>query len=186
MPVLFPEQNPFFIFNMADDESYSTESGSPLSPAKKKSRIVVEVGDGTTNNTVSTLADSSQFMSPAVNTRSGGKKNPPPSNDVSTLSDAEEMNQLVDAALLSKNNPTDGEMASEEVRKLNEYERTMYEVVSRSGPRRSSPIWKYSYFKELYINRRGKRIMAGNRKFIFVVFVYLISILCVNTQFCSN
>jgi hypothetical protein len=161
MPVLFPE-------NMADDESYTTESETPETPAKKKSRIVVEVEEGTANNTVSTLAESSQFMSPATNTRSGGKRKPPPSNDVSTLSDAEEMNELVDAALQSKNNPTDGEMASVEVRKLNEYERTMFEVVSRQGPRRSSPIWKYNYFKELYINRRGKRIMAGNRKFILV------------------
>jgi hypothetical protein len=104
-------------------------------------------------------------MSPSSNTCSAGKRKPPPSNDISALSDAEEMNELVEAALQSKNNPADDEMASAEVRKLNDYERTMCEAVSRQGPRQSSPIWKHNYFKELYINRRGKRILAGDRKY---------------------
>jgi hypothetical protein len=169
MPILFPNKLPssISIMNKADDDSYTNDSGSTcVTPIKKKSRIVVEVEDGTTNNTVSTLAaESSQFMSPSSNTRSTGKRKPPPSINISALSDAEEMNELVEAALQSKNNPTDGEMASAEVRKLNEYERTMYEVVSRQGPQRSSTIWKHNYFKEFYINRRGKRILAGDRKY---------------------
>jgi hypothetical protein len=36
-------------------------------------------------------------MSPAAHTCLGGKRKLPPSNDVSTLSNAEEMNKLVDA-----------------------------------------------------------------------------------------
>lgn len=139
-------------------------------PSRKKKRSGNEE-DGTGNNTISTYTESVQQRSPASNTRSGGKRKCPPLNDTTIPSDSdsdddnEEINKIKEAALLSRNNPTDGDKASAEVLQLNSYERSFYELVSRQGPRRSSAIWKYNYFKEVHINRRGKRILTTERKF---------------------
>jgi hypothetical protein len=78
--------------------------------------------------------------------------------DAAVLSDTEDINEVVDAAALSRNNPGDGVKAKAEIIKANQYEQTLFDLVSQQHPRQSSPIWKFDYFKELHINRRGLRM----------------------------
>jgi hypothetical protein len=145
----------------------------PKLPLGKKSTCNEE--DGTVNNPVSTYTDSVPHASSASNTCSGGKRKGSPLRPLTDAivpsdsddEDYEEVNELVDAAVLSKNNPTDGKKASAEVLKNNSYERSFYDVISLQCPRRSSAIWKYKYFKELHINQRGKRILSTERKLLY-------------------
>jgi hypothetical protein len=162
MPVSVREIIVIMSRNGDDVSTYLTET-----PSRKKSRSAVDE-DETGNNTVSTYTESEKFTSPASNTRSAEKRKAPPLNDCIVGSDSDDDKEVVDAGLLSKNNPADVEKARAEVMKQNEYERTLFDVVSRQGPRRSSAIWKHNYFKQLEINRKGKRVLNTERKLKYV------------------
>jgi hypothetical protein len=162
MPPAFTENWPkvIIIMNKMDDDTRTNLTETPL---KKKGRFGNDE-DETGTNTISTYTESTHNFSPASNTRSGGKRKTHQTTDTAVLSDVEDIADVTDAAVLSKNNPDDGEKAKAEIIKVNNYERTLFDLVSRQHPRRSSPIWKYDYFKELRINRRGIRIQKSNRK----------------------
>jgi hypothetical protein len=88
-------------------------------PSRKKSRSAVDE-DKTGNNTVSTYTESEKFTLPASNTQSAEKRKAPPLNDCIVGSDSDDENEVVDAGLLSKNNPADVEKAGVDVMKQNE------------------------------------------------------------------
>jgi hypothetical protein len=166
MPPSIAENWPkvIIIMNKNDEDTNTNLTETPL---KKKGRTGNEE-DETGTNTISTYTESTNHFSPASNTRSGGKRKVHPTTDAAVLSDTEDITEVVDAAVLSRNNPGDGEKAKMEIIKANQYERTLFDLVSRQHPRRSSPIWKFDYFKELHINRRGIRMQKTNRTLLFV------------------
>jgi hypothetical protein len=99
---------------------------------------------------------------PASNTRSGRKrKGPPlpPLRDAIVPSDSDnedykEVNELVDAAVLSKNNPTDGNWPVQKYLKLIHTNGRSMMLSLVKVPGLPSAIWKYNYFKEFCISTK--------------------------------
>jgi hypothetical protein len=138
-----------------------TNTNLTKAPLKKKGSTGNKE-DETGTNTISAYTKSTNLFSPASDTCSGVKQKVHPTTEVAVLIDTEDITEVVDAAVLSKNNPGDGEKAKAEIIKANQYEQTLFEIVLRQHPRRSSPIWKFNYFKELLINRQGLRMKKTN------------------------
>jgi hypothetical protein len=93
------------IMNKMDDDTRTNLTETPL---RKKGRLGNNE-DKTGTNTISTYTKSTHNFSPASNTCSGGKRKAHQTTDTAVLIDVEDIADVTDAAVLSKNNHGDGE-----------------------------------------------------------------------------
>jgi uncharacterized membrane protein len=68
-------------------------------------------------------------------------------------------NDVLQAIHLSNEVPEDGFLATNAIMIKNKFERSMYNISSRTGARVTSNVWKYDYAKIIHFSDQGKEII---------------------------